>query len=99
MPGSYLEFTGCNGPINVKLGRYENSQGIRFWLRENGSGADVADYCFPTFNDTMRLGGRDTDSDMSYLIAPPEMQSLLEMRAVERGGLATRVVRREQHSA
>ena len=71
-----MEIPGTDVEVDGRLINYENRPGggdrmvigIKWALCRNGSGADVTESCYPTFNDMMRLGESDTDSDMPRLV-------------------------------
>ena len=83
-PVTFTDFPGFKEPINANMRNYENRMGgIRLCHRENDADAEVADECFQTFNEMLRMGEIDTDADTPHLVDPSEIQSLLEMHTGE----------------
>ena len=74
-----VNFTGIEVEARSRLTNYADRpgsdrkpDGIKFWVCKSlyDSDSDVTGNCYPTFNDVMRVGGSDTDSDIPGLIRP-----------------------------
>ena len=75
-------FPGSNEPIIAKLAKYEHRKAeVSFWFRKNESESAVSDGCFATRNEMLRVNEGDKDSDIPYLVGPPEIQHLLDTHA------------------
>ena len=81
-PGTSEIFPGRKEPISSRLINYENRKWeTRFRVWKNDSDTEVTDDCVPTWSEMMRLNESDTDSDIPYLIGPPEIQKILDIQA------------------
>ena len=79
-PETMVKSPGIDVEMRAHLVNYENRpggdmrvNGVKFWVRKNDSESDATESCYPTYNDLMRVGESDTDSDMPLLMNPDHM--------------------------